>query len=93
MIANFIGQEYEENPREYEINRCLKNGRIEKPFIDNLNYENSWDWLMPVVQKISQIEGVYEIEEFLLIRDELATARIETVYSTVVDFIKYWNER
>jgi hypothetical protein len=61
--------------------------------LDGMQYKYKWDWIMPVVQKISQIEGVYDIEEFLLIRDELATATIELVYQEVVNFIKYWNDQ
>lgn len=58
-----------------------------------LKFNSSWDWLMPVVAKIEQIPDIYDIEEFLLIRDELCTARIEIVYTTVVDFIKWYNQQ
>ena len=51
----------------------------------------NWCGLMSVVATISQIEGVYDIEEFLLIRDELCTGRFDTIYETVIDFIEYYN--
>lgn len=59
---------------------------------EQAQYHTSWDWLMPVVGKIEQTPNVYDIEEFLLIRDELCTARIETIYDSVVEFIKWYNE-
>jgi len=41
--------------------------------------------------KINKIEEVYEIEEFLLIRDEVCTGRIETTYDAVLEFIDWFN--
>lgn len=52
LIAEFMGQEFESSSKDWEINRCLNNGRIEKPFVERLDYDVSWDWLMPVVEKI-----------------------------------------
>ena len=66
---------------------------------DQMKFHESWDWLMPVVEKIHNLydlEGcppeIYEIEEFLLIRDELCTGRIETSFHAVVEFIKWYNQ-
>lgn len=56
----------------------------------NLKFHSSWDWLMPVVAKLGKMNNAYDTEEFLLIRDELCTGRIETVYSTVMDCIEHF---
>lgn len=64
--------------------------------ISDLHYHTSWDWLMPVVEKISKsldIDQLIECDEWLNIRDELMTARIETVYNAVVEFIKWYNNQ
>lgn len=58
----------------------------------NLYHEN-WDEIMQVVKKAGQTENAYENEYFLLIRDELCTGRIETVYDAVVNFIIEYNNQ
>ena len=77
------------------IDAFKRQGRKFIPITEGLaeNSYRDWNSLMPIVKKIEQLEGVYDVEEFLLIRDELCTARIETVYSAVVDFIKWYNEQ
>lgn len=73
----------------YEV--VLPHCTIIRPLF-NMRFASSWDWLMPVVEKIEQSrEDIYDIEEFLLIRDELASARINTTYKSVIDFIKWQN--
>lgn len=70
-------------------------------FTENVNYPfgSDWNYLMPIIKKIEQLQSIkelgdiYEIEEFLLIRDELCTGRIENSYSAVIDFINWYNEQ
>lgn len=62
-------------------------------------YSVSWDWLMPVVEKIHDLfeseedipPYIYNVEEFLLIRDELCTGRLPESWIAVVEFIKWYN--
>lgn len=85
-----------------------------------IEYDTSWDWLMPVVVKIEALEfapgldldfayfsfhcfrthcSVYmKKDNFLDLNDELVTShsnstKIEAVYYTVVNFIKWYNEQ
>jgi hypothetical protein len=53
-----------------------------------LQYDRSWDWLMPVVEEIDhlQFEEVVEIETGLKMRSLSAT------YNAVVEFIKQQNK-
>ncbi len=83
-------------------------GKIRVP-VSALCYHESWDWLMPVVEKIENIEdnrflfqistrqGFYaEVRERFSyetkIEDAWGKTRIEAVYNTCVEFIKWYNE-
>ena len=58
------------------------------------NYDTSWDWLMPVVGKITRDERHWETDQREHLMDIVPYARLEEVYDTVVEFIKtYNNER
>jgi len=54
------------------------------------NYYTSWDWLMPVVQKIKDTPtyGSTDGVDFSLTND----LTIESLYESVIEFIKYLNE-
>ena len=60
--------------------------------MDELQFHTSWDWLMPVVEKILDIsfqdEG--DAEDFYSIRDCMPD--INHTYKAVVEFIKYYNK-
>lgn len=78
-------------------------------FIKRSAYKGSWDWLMPVVEKIEyntfttegfgfhiRIEGgVCNIEssEGVDICYRNDKTKIESVYNAVIDFIKWYNEQ
>lgn len=72
LIAEFMGQEFETSSKEWEIQRCLNNGRIKKPFVEHLDYNVSWDWLMPVVEKIESLN--FEID------GEITSADVHIMY-------------
>ena len=59
---------------------------------DGLQYKYSWDWLMPVVQKVSSLcDEPCELDNM---KHALLTGDIESVYDDVVEFIKqYDNQR
>lgn len=73
----------------------------------NLFYYSSWDWLMPVCERISNMEEVYafsilpnkscdvmlwgELAELYTPREGSMTT-LDCVYSTVIKFIKWYNE-
>jgi hypothetical protein len=74
--------------------------------IVDAKYESSWDWLMPVVEKIEtiKIEG-YNINFSIMdktahwtpahwggLKAYLSTSKIEAVYMAVVAFIEWWNQ-
>ena len=57
---------------------------------NELQYHTSWDWLMPVVQKIEDYlsDNVGEVGYF---DDGLISNDIEVRYQAVVEFIKQYN--
>ena len=58
--------------------------------LDELHYHTSWDWLMPVVQKVSSLcDEPYELDNM---KHALLTGDIESVYDDVVEFIKTYND-
>ena len=62
-----------------------------------LQYHTSWDWLMPVVDKIKILvmeddsDELYNSEEWDNITHTLVQIEIKSVYQAVVEFIKQYN--
>ena len=54
-----------------------------------LKYHLSWDWLMPVIEKITELcEEPQELDE---LKHALLCVDIKSVYFIVVEFIKEYN--
>ncbi len=70
--------------------------KVEK--INKLKYHSSWDWLMPVVEKIMILvmeddsNELYNSEEWDNITHTLVQIQIKSVYKAVVNFIKEYNQ-
>ena len=58
--------------------------------LSELEYHTSWDWLMPVVEKIKDLGYSQELDKI----DNVLTCdlRINSLYKAVVEFIKWYNE-
>ena len=55
------------------------------------DYSKSWDWLMPVVEKIMWDNDI-EDNQCTNIAEALCDAKIDRVYDAVVEFIKEYND-
>ena len=60
-------------------------------------YNSSWDWLMPVISKIQEdvlyIKYINESTNILAERGIIINPKyIETTYSDVIEFIKWYNK-
>ena len=81
LIAEFMGVVFQDDENQYYDNNGLYIG-------EELHYHTSWDWLMPVIEKIMdmsfQEDGEYE--DFYSIRDLIPD--IGQTYKAVVEFIK-----
>ena len=61
-----------------------------------LSYNVSWDWLMPVINKIRSMDSTYEVEEVGKYDWENEISHyefdLELTYESVVEFIKEYNK-
>ena len=110
LIAKFMGWKKTYNeievPKEFDFQRDQKYGYWTSLFEWNLGFHKSWDWLMPVVQKISSLmpeikipehlealkNGTHGSEEHIDVITLPVSAPIDEVYKKVVHFIKWHNE-
>lgn len=102
LIAKFIGSDF--------INNNIMINRLPKYFLNNSDsyncFHNSWDWLMPVVEKIEDLDNCqvdicfdwcrigYKGYLFNIdTRNFLkGKTKIEAVYFACIQFIKWYNE-
>ena len=82
LIAEFMGLSIKEGVSYYtDENDCFPMGiEVEEPY---LQYHTSWDWLMPVIEKIEQHHKGVPIQ---MINMSLYS-RINEVYFAVIDYI------
>lgn len=84
LIAEFMGDKH-----SLAVNKVNENGG---------HYYTSWDWLMPVVEKIGQMgnKGSLECPIRLKSAEQFKHCSIwspiKAVYYDVVDFINWYNE-
>lgn len=57
--------------------------------IEEMQYHNSWDWLMPVIEKCVRTGD--DTDRWDNIFNTLTTLSIKEVYEEVVEFIKEYN--
>lgn len=65
--------------------------------LETLKYHTSWNWLMPVINKIRSMDSTYEVEEVGKYDwdNEISHYEfdLELTYESVVEFIKEYNEQ
>ena len=74
LIAEFMG---------YKVGERRRGGGYMPE--NEMKYDTSWDWLMPVIQKCYKVENE---EGFDSIVDAVSTLDIDGTYKAVVEFIK-----
>jgi hypothetical protein len=93
LIAEFMGQHVTPIGLRREVMQ-------QSYYAHELQYHQSWDWLMPVVEKID------DIEEYLYViinkktcvvqyvtKTHTKDRKIDAVYAAVVEFIKWYNQQ
>jgi len=90
LIADFMGVQYKSDEDYFkELAEMREDGIFyEQGYMESqLNYHESWDWLMPVVEKIEDYlsDNIGVVGYF----DEcLSSNDLDTRYQAVVEFIK-----
>jgi hypothetical protein len=80
LIANFVAATNVGKP-EWEYTYWMIDGKSYRE--DELKYHSSWDWLMPVVEKI---ETLFDNNIVVNIYDERCTIEVSTQYAMAKDF-------
>jgi hypothetical protein len=114
MIVEFMGHEEEQTESgefvyaiEFQNPEKLNDIQVEFFCAHEFKYHISWDWLMPVVEKIESLE--YSVEKNLqridgdfqclitkgndILFQEFAVKSIEAMHYVVVEFINFYNEQ
>lgn len=107
LIADFMGFEYNMTDsfgnNNYRIPEVYRE-RFHCSYFDNLHFDMSWDWLMPVVEKIESLHHTVGIHDTMceilternlcevLIKVNEDWTKIKVVYTAVVEFIKWYNK-
>tara|TARA_B110000285_G_scaffold189_1_gene265 strand:- start:1722 stop:2045 length:324 start_codon:yes stop_codon:yes gene_type:complete len=98
LIAEFMGMTYGDPNDNSIMTQTTPQGNEIVP-IESMDYHSSWDWLMPVIDKISGIKN-WSINatldwlsesEFNIQQESDGFYTIEDVYLAVVEFIKLTN--
>jgi hypothetical protein len=85
LIAEFMGIIY---PKLNNV--IVINNEVIKE--DDLKYNSSWDWLMPVVTKCLDIYHIEQMNDDLNFKFYDSIGDIKKTYKAVVEFIKFYNE-
>jgi hypothetical protein len=81
MICKFMGL-----VPEYEL--------LDPLFNITYKYHTSWDWLMPVVEKIYSMDGVeLDTRDIETVIDRPISIKLEDMHYVVCEFIEWYNTR
>ena len=91
LIAEFMGRPYEQEYLEKGVGGICE----EISLNEDLRYHTSWDWLMPVINKIRSMDSTYEVEEVGKYDWDNEISHYEfdldLTYQSVVELIKEYN--
>ena len=94
LIADFIdlSKQDKSNGGKFYLYESPETGEYIEP--EELKYDSSWDWLMPVVGKIINDLGVHEESEFMVcVKYNLSAVQLDAVWLNVIKFIQWHNEQ
>ena len=89
LIVEFMGWDIQ-SPTTIPTNLHLSNLELDNGEVMELKFNKSWDWLMPVVNKIEDYlaDNVGKVGYF---DDCLSSNDLEVRHQAVVEFIKQYN--
>jgi hypothetical protein len=99
LLAEFMGYTYKQRPKNNYFGfeeKCIELGDINIG-MSKVKYHASWDWLIPVLNKIYFSEEYCKYKDFnsCLISDggiNINTKYIINTWGEVVEFIKWYNQ-
>jgi len=100
LIAEFMGWKVDKSISSAHFKKTggyhLTNG-TRTMASNQLQYHTSWDWLMPVVEKIEHTSAYVNVKgchvKISTWVDVNAPTKLEAVHKAVVEFIKWYNEQ
>ena len=99
LIAEFMGMTYGDPNDKSVMIQMTPQGNEVVP-IESMEYHTSWDWLMPVVEKIESLGYVFTIqggkakygEMISRTRCFIVEDKLSSTYKAVVEFINEYNK-
>lgn len=100
LIAEFMGSSIDQRGKEREPFYISEDININVN-VHKMQFNTSWDWLMPVVSKCDGLSfykrGESDIKWGEIFNDEeviraFQANEIDVVYNSVIEFIKWYNE-
>ena len=102
LISEFMGMNYGDPNDNSVMIQMTPQGNEVVP-INSMEYHSSWDWLMPVVEKINNT-GRFEVNigyghcyisdgEDKLTLSLQGKSTFNAIYKSVIEFIKWYNEQ
>lgn len=97
LIAEFMGFEFNKSKIIYDPTDTNPEGKLIGYPLSNLKYHSSWDWLIPVIDKIhsSNYYVDYYLSELGQFNNgvHINTKFIEVSFDSVIEFIKWYNSK
>lgn len=87
LILAFMGYTFNEKTQEYYIPRFNSGDWYA---IHDIDFTSSWDFLMPVVFKITELKGVHKQEQQKVFNS--ICSEITITHKACVEFIEWYNE-
>lgn len=85
MGCEFVNDDIEAYPNGYYINK-----EIDYPFqLKDMQFHTSWDWLMPVVQKIRGLE-ILDFPKKQKVMNALMAVEILELHQSCFEFIEWY---
>lgn len=87
LIAEFMGLRIGVDKYSYRV------GATEPLHEKHLDYHKSWDWLIPVVEKIGNLSKKKNKQLWGNIVFALRLVKKEEIYKEVIEYIKWYNNQ
>jgi len=93
LIAEFMGFLFDESKTDDHkfYSESTQGGWTSKRYV-NPKYHSSWDWLMPVVEKINETcKNTGYVDDIILFDLHIVGCAISDVWQGCIDYIRWFN--